>query len=269
MRSASPPVTRTAPVASNARATPSSRLSGSTRGASAAAATPIGTLTNRTHSHPAHSVSTPPRSTPAAPPEPATAPQIALSETAEQRRRGEEDEADDEHAPATEEIGEAPTEKQKTAERQRVRVDDPGEIVLRELERGADGGQGDVDDRGVEDDHELRCRQQRQGGTLAQRCLLIWGHGASSTKRRPTLATISLRKALLIGQGSMYSRATAVANWGAVRNGPPMRAAIVEGQVRRGQCRARTAGRTTSLLDRIDELCASTAALRLNRSRIP
>ena len=41
----------------------------------AAAAMPIGTLTNSTHSQPAHSVSTPPSSTPAAPPEPATAPQ--------------------------------------------------------------------------------------------------------------------------------------------------------------------------------------------------
>ena len=41
----------------------------------AAAARPIGTLTNSTHSQPAYSVSMPPSSTPAAPPEPATAPQ--------------------------------------------------------------------------------------------------------------------------------------------------------------------------------------------------
>ena len=44
-------------------------------GASAAAATPIGTLTNSTHSQLSASVSTPPSRTPAAPPEPATAPQ--------------------------------------------------------------------------------------------------------------------------------------------------------------------------------------------------
>ena len=54
---------------------PSLRLSGSRRVAISAAAMPIGTLTNSTHSQPAHSVSMPPSSTPAAPPEPATAPQ--------------------------------------------------------------------------------------------------------------------------------------------------------------------------------------------------
>jgi hypothetical protein len=51
-----------------------SRLSGSRRGASAATKSPIGTLTNRTHSHPSVSVRMPPSSTPTAPPEPATAP---------------------------------------------------------------------------------------------------------------------------------------------------------------------------------------------------
>src|ERR1044072_4875428 len=53
---------------------PSLRDSGSRRGASIAAAMPIGTLTNRTHSQPAHSVSMPPRRTPTAPPEPAPPP---------------------------------------------------------------------------------------------------------------------------------------------------------------------------------------------------
>ena len=40
---------------------------------------PTGTLTNSTHSQPAHSVSMPPSSTPAAPPEPATAPQTPIA----------------------------------------------------------------------------------------------------------------------------------------------------------------------------------------------
>ena len=53
----------------------SSRLSATSRGATSAAAIPIGTFTNSTHSQPAHSVSIPPSSTPTAPPEPATAPQ--------------------------------------------------------------------------------------------------------------------------------------------------------------------------------------------------
>ena len=52
-----------------------SRLSSSSRGASSAATTAIGTFTSSTHSQPRYSVSTPPSSTPAAPPAPATAPQ--------------------------------------------------------------------------------------------------------------------------------------------------------------------------------------------------
>ena len=65
----------TAPIASKWRVPPSRRLSTSRRGARNAASTPIGTLTQSTHSQPAYSVSTPPSSTPAAPPEPDTAPQ--------------------------------------------------------------------------------------------------------------------------------------------------------------------------------------------------
>ncbi len=51
-------------------------LSRTKRGASTAASRPIGTLTNSTHSQPAHSVSMPPSSTPTAPPAPASAPQM-------------------------------------------------------------------------------------------------------------------------------------------------------------------------------------------------
>ena len=68
-------MTLTAPAKSNARCSDSERLSASSRGASQAAPRPIGTFTHSTHSQPAYSVSTPPSSTPAAPPEPATAPQ--------------------------------------------------------------------------------------------------------------------------------------------------------------------------------------------------
>ena len=67
-------MTETAPAMSK-DGLDSSRLSSSSRGAISAAAIPIGTFTNSTHSQPAHSVSMPPSSTPTAPPEPATAPQ--------------------------------------------------------------------------------------------------------------------------------------------------------------------------------------------------
>ena len=70
-----PAVTVIAPTASKWRISLSRRLSSSIRGARIATTMPIGTLTQRTHSQPAYSVSMPPSSTPAAPPEPDTAPQ--------------------------------------------------------------------------------------------------------------------------------------------------------------------------------------------------
>src|SRR5918994_3986107 len=73
-----PTVMETAPAKSKWRC-PSLRDSGSRRGARSAAAMPTGTLTNSTHSQPAHSVSMPPSRTPTAPPEPATAPQTPIA----------------------------------------------------------------------------------------------------------------------------------------------------------------------------------------------
>ena len=59
---------------SNERLASSTRLSTSTRGASDTAPTPMGTFTNSTQRQLSPLVSTPPSSTPAAPPAPATAP---------------------------------------------------------------------------------------------------------------------------------------------------------------------------------------------------
>src|SRR5436190_896606 len=70
-----PAVMTTAPSASKCRVSDSTLLSTSSRGASSAAIATIGTLTHSTHSQPPYFVSTPPSSTPAAPPEPDTAPQ--------------------------------------------------------------------------------------------------------------------------------------------------------------------------------------------------
>ena len=69
----SPRVTVAAPGRSNPPP-PLARLSPKSRGASAAAASPIGTFTNSTHSQPRPLTITPPSSTPAMPPEAATAP---------------------------------------------------------------------------------------------------------------------------------------------------------------------------------------------------
>ena len=69
-------MTVTAPGMSKVLSPASRRLSTSVRGASAAAISPIGTLTNSTQRQLSPLVRTPPSSTPAAPPAPATAPQI-------------------------------------------------------------------------------------------------------------------------------------------------------------------------------------------------
>ena len=81
-------MTLIAPATSNERVADSERLSPISDGAIAVAAIPIGTLTQNTHSQPAHSVSTPPSSTPAAPALPATAPQTpsALFRSAPSRK---------------------------------------------------------------------------------------------------------------------------------------------------------------------------------------
>jgi hypothetical protein len=146
------------------------RLSGSRRGASAAAARPIGTLTKRIHSQPAYSGDE--RGAEALHRARRDEPDVGLREPAEQRREREEDQAADEHPPAPEEVGHAAAEEEEAAEGQRVGVDDPREVVLVEVERLADRRQRDVDDRGVEDDDELRQGEQGEGEVLR-----AGGHG--------------------------------------------------------------------------------------------
>ena len=83
-------------------------------------------------------------------------------EAARERGEREHHQAEHEHAPAPEQVGRAPAEQQEAAEGEHVGVHDPLEVLLREVERGADGGQRDVDDRGVEHDDELGHRQKRE-----------------------------------------------------------------------------------------------------------
>src|SRR3954463_728591 len=70
-----PAVMLTAPAASKWRVADSERLSGIRPGVNASAIAATGTFTHRTHSQPRLSVRIPPRRPPAAPAEPATAPQ--------------------------------------------------------------------------------------------------------------------------------------------------------------------------------------------------
>ena len=63
---------------------------------------------------------------------------------------------DEEDALAPDQIARAAAEQQKATEDERVGVDDPLEVRLAQAQIGLDGREGDVDDRRVEDDHELR-----------------------------------------------------------------------------------------------------------------
>src|SRR5919109_2987444 len=75
-RSASPPVTVTAPAASKRRCPSSARLSGTNGHVSVKTSAPTGTLTKKIHCQPRYFVRIPPKRTPAAAPEPPSAPQM-------------------------------------------------------------------------------------------------------------------------------------------------------------------------------------------------
>ena len=81
---------------------------------------------------------------------------------AEQRAHREEEESADEQAAPAEEVRQPAAEEQRAAEEDRVRGDDPLQARLRKAEVRLDRRQGDVDDRHVEDDHELRRDDESQ-----------------------------------------------------------------------------------------------------------
>jgi hypothetical protein len=93
-------------------------------------------------------------------------PRLGLCQAAEQRGQREHDESEHEHLAAPHQVGETPAEQQKAAERERVGVDYPREVVLREMQRATDRRQRDVDDRRVDHDDELRHREQGKGEVL-------------------------------------------------------------------------------------------------------
>jgi hypothetical protein len=82
---------------------------------------------------------------------------------AEQGTDREEGQSGEEQSPPAEEVGEPSTEQKRAAEHDRVRGDDPLKARLREAQVDLDRGQGDIDDRDVQDDHELRRHDQREG----------------------------------------------------------------------------------------------------------
>ena len=93
-------------------------------------------------------------------------PSFRLRDPAGERRQREQRQAEHEHPPAPEQVGEPAAEQQEPAERECVGVDDPREVGAREVESAPDRRQRDVHDRGVDHDHELRHRQQQQREVL-------------------------------------------------------------------------------------------------------
>ena len=93
-------------------------------------------------------------------------PPLGLGDPAGERGDREHHEAEHEHPPAPEQVGEPAAEQQEAAERKRVGIHDPREVGACEVQVRADRRQRDVDDRGVDHDHELRHRQQQQSEVL-------------------------------------------------------------------------------------------------------
>ena len=91
---------------------------------------------------------------------------LALGQATGQRRRGEQQEPDEQHPLVPEQVRRAPAEQQEAGERDRVGVDDPLQVDDREAEVIADRRQRDVHDRHVEDDHELREAAEDEGPAL-------------------------------------------------------------------------------------------------------
>ena len=79
----------------------------------------------------------------------------ALGGTAQSGGNGKADEADDQRSLAAEEVRQPAAEQQQAAEAERVGGHHPLAVAVREAQRLLGRGQSDVDDRGVEDDHQL------------------------------------------------------------------------------------------------------------------
>ncbi|HEX9413736.1 MAG TPA: hypothetical protein VF916_09560 [Ktedonobacterales bacterium] len=75
---------------------------------------------------------------------------------------GEQAETDEIEALPPEEVRRASAQQQEAAKDQQIRILNPGQISLGEVEARLDRGRRDVDDGGIEQDHELDRREQNQ-----------------------------------------------------------------------------------------------------------
>jgi len=92
-------------------------------------------------------------------------------------RGGEPDQADQERPASPEVISDAAAEQQQSGERRRVGGDDPLAVTVVEAQRVLRRGQGDVHDRGVQRNHQLRHRNHDQGEPATVAGALVAAHG--------------------------------------------------------------------------------------------
>jgi hypothetical protein len=92
-----------------------------------------------------------------------------VGKAADQRRAGEDDQAGDEDEAAPEQVGHPAAEQQEAAVGEDVAVHNPLQVLLAEAEVVLDRRQGDVEDRRVQDVHELDEAEQEQDRDAAPR----------------------------------------------------------------------------------------------------
>jgi hypothetical protein len=87
---------------------------------------------------------------------------LAPGKPAQERAESEEERADHEDTPAAEKVSGPSSQEEEPAEHERVGADHPLQVLLREPEVDLDRRQRDVDDRDVEDGHELHREDERE-----------------------------------------------------------------------------------------------------------
>ena len=100
--------------------------------------------------------------------------ELVVGEAAERRGDGEEGDAGEEDALAAEQVAEPAGHQQEAPVGDEVGADDPREVGLREAQVALDDGERDVDDRHVDDHHQLTEADDDQRHPLAPRGAL-WG----------------------------------------------------------------------------------------------
>ena len=94
--------------------------------------------------------------------------------------------ADEERAPSAEQVARPGPEQEQAAEGEDVGVQHPGERARREAQALLDVRQGHVDDRRVEDDHQLGCQddEEEDGGVGDAAAAQVPAVPAGSCRRR-------------------------------------------------------------------------------------